>query len=116
MEWDGCTPARPGGDESAIQTEQAKRSTNGTVIMINPISLLLIGPFFEMGNSEMKVHTVGKDHTKQKIVACEVPVIPYQMKYESEHSKQKKQRGPSLVGTLFRHCVVSVNKSVALLL
>ena len=75
--------------------------------MINPISLLLIGPFFEMGNSEMKVHTVGKDHTKQKIVACEVPVIPYQMKYESEDSKQKKQRGPSLVRTLFRHCVVS---------
>jgi len=49
----------------------------------------------------MKVHTVGKDHTKQKIVACEVPVIPYQMKHESEDSKQKKQRGPSLVGTLF---------------
>jgi hypothetical protein len=47
--------------------------------MINPISLLLIGPFFEMGNSEMKVHTVGKDHTKQKIVACELPVILYQM-------------------------------------
>jgi hypothetical protein len=66
-----------------------------------------------MCDSEMKVHTVGKDHTKQKIVACEVPVIPYQMKYESEDSKQKKHSGPSVVGTLFRHCVVSVIKSVA---
>ena len=84
--------------------------------MINPISLELIGPFFEMSNSEVKVHTVGKDHTKQKSVACEVPVIPYQMKYESEDSEQEKQRGPSLVGNRFRHCVVSVNKSVALLL
>ena len=77
--------------------------------MINPISLLLIGPFFEMGNSEMKVHTVGKDHTKQKIVACVLPVILYQMKDKSRDSKHKKYRAQAVVGNLFRHCVVSVN-------
>jgi len=86
----GCTPARPGGDESAAQCGQEIRFTTGAVIMMNPISLELIGPFFEMGNSEMKGHTVGKDHTEQEIVACEVPIIFYQVQYKSRDSKNKK--------------------------
>jgi len=69
---------------------QLEGSTTEAVITVNPISLLLIGPLFEMGNSEMKVHTVGKDHTKQQIVACELPAIPHQMKYESGDPKQGK--------------------------
>ncbi|MBM83850.1 MAG: hypothetical protein CMJ78_25115 [Planctomycetaceae bacterium] len=54
-----------------------------------------------MCDSEMKVHTVGEDHTKQKIVACEVPVIIYQVQYKSRDSKHTKYRGKSVSAPFF---------------
>jgi len=80
--------------------------------MVNPISLLLTGPFLKIGNSEMKVHTVGKDQPMLKIITSDLPVIPYQMTYKSNASKHGNNTGESEVGKccLFRHCVVSVMK------
>ena len=73
------------------------------MIAPNAVSVVLTGHFFQMGNSKMQVHAIGKNHTQKKVIACKFPLISNQMKYESHDSEQKKQCGQSVTGPLFRH-------------